>query len=66
LLEELLTAIEGFVGGFVSTLSSNGSAATLPTLEFFGLPEHTANGTNRLSVIALGLVGTISFPARGS
>ena len=60
MLEALLTAVAGFVGGFVSTLASNGSAITLPALEFFGLPEHTANGTNRLSVVALGLIGTVN------
>jgi uncharacterized protein len=61
LLKVLLTAIAGFVGGFVSTLASNGSAVTLPALEFFGLPEHVANGTNRLSVVALGITGTVGF-----
>ena len=65
MLEALLTAIAGFVGGFVSTLASNGSAITLPALEFFGLPEHTANGTNRLSVVALGLMGTVGFYREG-
>ncbi len=60
-MEELLVTIAGFVGGFVSTLASNGSSVTLPALELLGLPEHVANGTNRLSVVALGLVGTISF-----
>ena len=65
LLEALLTALAGFLGGFVSTLASNGSVVTLPALEFFGLPEHTANGTNRLSVVALGLVGTIGFYREG-
>ncbi len=60
-LEAVLVAIAGLIGGFVSTLASNGSSVTLPALELLGLPEHTANGTNRLSVVALGLVGTISF-----
>ena len=60
-LKEVLVAVAGFVGGFVSILASNGSSITLPALEFFGLPEHVANGTNRLSVVALGLVGTIHF-----
>jgi uncharacterized membrane protein YfcA len=60
-LNEFLVAIAGFVGGFVSTMASNGSSVTLPALELLGLPEHAANGTNRLSVVALGLVGTISF-----
>jgi uncharacterized protein len=65
LLEALLVAIAGFVGGFVSTLASNGSSVTLPALELFGLSEHVATGTNRLSVLTLGLVGTISFARRG-
>ena len=65
LLEMLVTVMAGFVGGFVSTLASNGSAVTLPALEFFGLPEHTANGTNRLSVVALGLFGTVGFYREG-
>ena len=60
-LEALLVAIAGFLGGFFSTLASNGSSVTLPALEFFGLPDHATNGTNRLSVVALGLVATISF-----
>src|SRR3712207_7609190 len=60
-LEAILVAIAGLIGGFVSTLASNGSAVTLPALELLGLSEHVANGNNRLSVVALGLVGTISF-----
>ena len=60
-MEEFLVAIAGFVGGFVSTLASNGSSVTLPALDLLGLSEHVANGTNRLSVVALGLVGSISF-----
>jgi uncharacterized protein len=64
-LEAVLVAIAGFVGGFVSTLASNGSSVTLPALELLGLPEHAANGTNRLSVVALGLVGTVSFARQG-
>ena len=64
-LEELLVAVAGFLGGFFSTLASNGSSVTLPILGLVGLPEHVANGTNRLSVVALGLVGTIHFARRG-
>jgi uncharacterized membrane protein YfcA len=50
-LEGVLVAVAGFVGGFVSTLASNGSSVTLPALDLLGLPEHVANGTNRLSVV---------------
>jgi uncharacterized protein len=65
LLEALLIAIAGFAGGFVNTLAGNGSAFTLPALEFFGLPNDVANGTNRFSIIAVGLVGTLSFYRQG-
>src|SRR4028119_1211243 len=64
-LKEMLVTVAGFVGGFVSILASNGSSVTLPSLELFGLPEHAANGTNRLSVVALGLIGTIHFSREG-
>jgi uncharacterized membrane protein YfcA len=64
-LEALLAAMAGLLGGFISTLASNGSAVTLPALKSLGLPEHVANGTNRLSVVALGLVGTVGFYRRG-
>src|SRR4028118_1938548 len=64
-LKEILVTLAGFVGGFVSILASNGSSVTLPALELFGLPEHAANGTNRLSVVALGLIGTIHFSREG-
>jgi len=58
--------LEGvLVGGFVSTLASNGSSVTLPALELLGLSEHVANGTNRLSVVALGLAGTVHFYREG-
>jgi len=64
-LQELLVVMAGFVGGFFSTLASNGSSVTLPVLGLLGLPEHVANGTNRLSVVALGLVGTVHFARLG-
>jgi uncharacterized protein len=64
-LEALLAAVAGLMGGFISTLAGNGSAVTLPALESLGLPEHVANGTKRLSVVALGLVGTVRFYRRG-
>ena len=60
-LEQFLVAIAGFVG----TLASNGSSVTLPALDLLGLPEHVANGTNRLSVVALGLVGSVHFYREG-
>jgi uncharacterized membrane protein YfcA len=60
-LEELLVTI----AGFVSILAGNRSSVTLPPLEFLVLSEHMANGTNRLSVVTLGLIGTIHFAREG-
>ncbi len=48
-----------------ASIASNASPVTLPVLNFFGLPDHVANGTNRLSVVAFRLVGTISFYREG-
>jgi uncharacterized membrane protein YfcA len=64
-LQEVLVVVAGFVGGFFSTLASNGSSVTLPALSLLGLPEHVANGTNRLSIVALGPVGTVHFARLG-
>ncbi len=64
-MEGFLVGRAGFVGNFVSTLTSDGSSLTLPALEYLGLPDHVANGTNRLSVVAFGLVGTINFSRQG-
>ena len=61
-LEAALIAVAGFVGGFVSSLASNDSSVILPALEFLGLPEHTVNGTNRLSVVVvLSIIDLIIF-----
>jgi uncharacterized protein len=65
LLEILLVAVAGVVGGFINTLAGNGTAVVLPALELTGLSSEVANGTNRLSIIALGVVGTIEFYRRG-
>ena len=64
LLEALLVAIAGLAEGFVNTLAGNGTAFTLPALEFFGLPNEVANGTNRFSIIAVGLVGTCRISSK--
>jgi len=37
----------------------------LPALESLSLPEHVANSTNRLSDVALGLLGTVGFYRQG-
>ena len=53
--------IAGLVGDFVNTLAGNGSAFTLPALEFAGWSNDVANGTNHLSIIAFAKVWMFRF-----
>ncbi len=48
----------GLLSGFLNTIASAGSAATLPLLIFMGLPANIANATNRIQV-AMGRVSSI-------
>lgn len=48
----------GFLSGFLNTIASAGSAATLPLLVFMGLPANIANATNRVQ-IAMGRFSSI-------
>lgn len=57
----VLLIIAGFVGGFINTMASSGSAVTLPLLIFLGLPANIANGTNRVSTFAGSLAASITF-----
>ena len=60
----LLTAA-GLLGGFVNILAGNGSAFTLPALQFAVLSGEADNGTNRLSITTLGIVDTVTFYRQG-
>ncbi|HLT94146.1 MAG TPA: sulfite exporter TauE/SafE family protein [Membranihabitans sp.] len=56
----------GLVAGIINTLAGNGSAITLAVLlEFFGLPAHLANGTNRVGVLAQSAAAVLSFKKEG-
>ena len=44
--------IAGVVAGFINTVAGGGSLITLPILIFMGLPAATANGTNRIALMA--------------
>ncbi|HEX5421035.1 MAG TPA: sulfite exporter TauE/SafE family protein, partial [Gammaproteobacteria bacterium] len=65
---ELLLAVPvvGFVAGFINTLAGSGSLVTLPILILLGLPANIANGTNRVGVVAQGLVAVSTFRRRGA
>lgn len=56
----------GLIAGMINTLAGNGSALTLAVLlEFFGLPAHMANGTNRIGVLAQTGASVLSFKREG-
>ena len=56
----------GLAAGFINTLAGNGSVITLTILtEILGLPGNTANGTNRVGVLANSAVAGWVFHKNG-
>lgn len=54
------------LAGGINTIAGNGSSITLSVLtEVCGLPGNTANGTNRIGVVAQGLSATFAFWQQG-
>ncbi len=60
----LLIAV-GLLAGIVNTLAGGGSLLTVPLLVIFGVPGTIANGTNRVGVLAQGVVACWRFDAEG-
>ncbi len=58
-------AVGGLVAGVINTLAGGGSLLTVPLLVFLGLPATTANGTNRIGVLAQNLISTLRFRSEG-
>ncbi len=58
-------ATGGLVAGVINTLAGGGSLLTVPLLVFLGLPATTANGTNRIGVLAQNLISTLRFRSEG-
>ncbi|MGH6771628.1 MAG: sulfite exporter TauE/SafE family protein [Xanthobacteraceae bacterium] len=61
----VLLAIVGAACGLLNTLASSGSAVSLPILLMLGLPEGSANATNRLPVMVGSVMASFSFARRG-
>ncbi len=57
----LILIIAGLFAGFINTLAGGGSAITLSTLLFLGLPASVANGTNRIALLMQNIVAVGSF-----
>jgi uncharacterized membrane protein YfcA len=64
-LELPALAIAGLVAGTLNVVAGGGSFLTLPLLLFLGMPAATANGTNRVGVLAQNLGGVWGFHREG-
>jgi len=51
----------GFITGIINTLAGAGSAITIATLMFAGIPASLANATIRVALFFQNIVGTISY-----
>ena len=61
----LIILIAGVVAGFINTVAGGGSLITLPILIFMGLPAATANGTNRIALMAQNISAITNFKRKG-
>lgn len=55
----------GTAAGFLNVVAGGGSLVTLPILLFLGLPAATANGTNRIAILAQNIAAVTSFRRQG-
>lgn len=60
----LLLAV-GLVAGFVNVVAGGGSLLTMPVMIFLGFSPATANGTNRVALVAQNLTAVSTFRRRG-
>lgn len=60
-MTELLIFVAGCIAGFANVLAGGGSALSLATLIFFGFDAATANGTNRIALLAESAAATGGF-----
>ncbi|MFC0522204.1 sulfite exporter TauE/SafE family protein [Pontibacillus salicampi] len=61
----LIILTVGVLAGFINVLAGGGSLITLPALIFLGLPSATANGTNRIAILAQNITAISSFRNNG-
>ena len=64
-LEIVILISTGLAAGFINTLAGAGSLLTIPALMLLGMPADIANATNRVSVLATCISGTIGFTRAG-
>lgn len=61
----IIILISGLFAGFLNVIAGGGSLITLPMLIFLGMPSATANGTNRVALMAQNIVAIASFKKSG-
>lgn len=64
-LAYLVLAGVGLAAGVINTIAGGGSFLTLPALIFLGLPATTANGTNRVGLLAQNVAAVWGFRRHG-
>lgn len=55
----------GFTAGIINTIAGGASMLTVPLLVLAGVPGNTANGSNRLGVIASSTTASLEFHRKG-
>lgn len=55
----------GIVAGWLNVMAGGGSLLSIPAMLFFGMEGPTANGTNRISIIAQNMTAVSTFRRRG-
>lgn len=60
-----LLAVLGVVAGILNVVAGGGTLLTLPVMILMGIPAPTANGTNRVAILAQNLTAITSFKSRG-
>jgi len=61
----LLLAGLGVLAGIVNVIAGGGTLLTLPAMILMGVDPQTANGTNRIAILAQNLTAITSFRKRG-
>ena len=64
-LQLTLLAALGVIGGMLNVIAGGGSLLTMPTMVLMGIPGPTANGTNRIAILAQNLSAITSFRTKG-
>jgi len=60
-----LLGVAGIFAGYVNAIAGGGSLLTMPLMIFMGMDGATANGTNRLAIVAQNVSSLAAFRSKG-